>query len=363
MARRKTLLQLLDELGPSVRKAFNAALSEIRSDVQFAALESAIRAGNITAAMDVINVNGAYFRQLDEALRAAHIAGGVWATGEFKAMAKRQGARVSGQFDTRNIRAESLLRSVSSEKVVQIVEGTRVAIRETLETALRAGTSARATATLLVGNVGPTGVRVGGIVGLDSTKAAWVSGGYRADGTFIKGMKGDLEMLDKNYFTRKLRDKRFDGMVRRSFAEGKPLNQTQIAKITDRYTGRLQKLRGEAISRTELLKSLHAAQDEGLQQIIDNGEVAADAIEEEWDASEDKATRPTHAAADGQKVIHGQPFTVGGFLMMYPGDESLGAPAREIIQCRCVKRIDINFMKGLKDRLTPEELAAARSAM
>ena len=41
--------------------------------------------------------------------------------------------------------------------------------------------------------------------------------------------------------------------------------------------------------------------------------------------------------ANGQKVDLDQPFTVGGSKMMFPGDNSLGAVANEIIQCRCTQ--------------------------
>jgi len=53
-------------------------------------------------------------------------------------------------------------------------------------------------------------------------------------------------------------------------------------------------------------------------------------------ATNDLRTRPTHAAANGQVRVIGQPFEVGGSLMLQPLDGSLGAPASEIVRCRCV---------------------------
>lgn len=44
-------------------------------------------------------------------------------------------------------------------------------------------------------------------------------------------------------------------------------------------------------------------------------------------------TRPTHRAADGQRVPLGGTFTVGDAQLRFPGDP-LGLP-REVIQCRC----------------------------
>lgn len=46
-------------------------------------------------------------------------------------------------------------------------------------------------------------------------------------------------------------------------------------------------------------------------------------------------TRPDHLAADGQTVANDEPFVVGGELLMYPGDDSMGASAGNIINCSC----------------------------
>jgi hypothetical protein len=375
MARLKTLLDLLDELEPGVRKAFEASIANIRSDVQIAALEAAIASGDVGAAIEAIGLDASYFRPLDEALRAAHLAGGGFAIAAVKAAGARQGVKVTGMFDSRNFRAEGILRQWSSDKVVQISTDTLDAVREALTDAITRGTAPRSAALDLVGRVGPGGVRSGGIVGLDSTKAGWVRNmadalsaengvgvvGFDADGKPIKkfwiGRDGKL----KSTFTD--RDKRFDRLIVRAIKDGKSLSQADIARSTTRYTGRLQKLRGEAIARTELLGSLHAAQAEGLQQLVDSGQVAPDAVTVEWDASSDSATRDTHRAADGQIRQQGEPFSVGGYAMRFPGDSSMGAPAGEIINCRCVLRPRVDFIKGLKERLTPEELARARVAI
>jgi hypothetical protein len=46
-----------------------------------------------------------------------------------------------------------------------------------------------------------------------------------------------------------------------------------------------------------------------------------------------ETTRPTHRAADGQRVPLDQPFIVGGVEMDRPGDPS--APINEVANCRC----------------------------
>lgn len=54
----------------------------------------------------------------------------------------------------------------------------------------------------------------------------------------------------------------------------------------------------------------------------------------EWAATEDARTRITHSEADGQKVPMDDPFIVGGYELMFPGDPD--GPPEEVINCRCV---------------------------
>ncbi len=58
-----------------------------------------------------------------------------------------------------------------------------------------------------------------------------------------------------------------------------------------------------------------------------------------WSAIMDDATRETHAEADGQERDIQEPFEVGGSLLQYPGDASLGADLSEIINCRCAEEL------------------------
>lgn len=57
----------------------------------------------------------------------------------------------------------------------------------------------------------------------------------------------------------------------------------------------------------------------------------------DWVATLDDATRDTHVTADRtqRSIDVNKPFSVGGFLMKYPGDKALGAPIEEWINCRC----------------------------
>lgn len=58
-----------------------------------------------------------------------------------------------------------------------------------------------------------------------------------------------------------------------------------------------------------------------------------------WDAILDIVTRSFHASADAQIVPVSSPFEVLGESLMHPGDASLGATAKNLINCRCSMQI------------------------
>ena len=56
-------------------------------------------------------------------------------------------------------------------------------------------------------------------------------------------------------------------------------------------------------------------------------------LKRQWVATLDNRTRHDHAGADGQTVAVGEPFLVGGYALMYPGDPD--GPGHEVYNCRC----------------------------
>ncbi len=69
---------------------------------------------------------------------------------------------------------------------------------------------------------------------------------------------------------------------------------------------------------------------------LDNEDAIRDGYRfKRWDAIVDDKTRDTHLEVNGTVVPIDEPFIVGGYEMMYPGSEELGAGPEEIINCRC----------------------------
>lgn len=96
------------------------------------------------------------------------------------------------------------------------------------------------------------------------------------------------------------------------------------------------------IARTETTRVENSARYEVGKQ----GEKLGFKMKREWVATTDERTREEHADADGQQVDMDEPFTVGGEQLMYPGDTSLGASAKNTINCRCtIKNIIVEEKK------------------
>ena len=338
---RKAFLRLLDETWPGVRSEFVAAIKAVQSQADMKALEAAIARGDVDAAFRALRFDAADLFKTDTAITAALSAGGNYQMGAFQYATRRApvGSRVVQSFGGRNERAERIARDLGSRLVTEVVDDTRVMIAQTIQSGLVSGAGPRRTA-LDIGGRMVNGTRQGGLVGLTSGQAG-----------YVQNMRGELDnpVGMGNYFSRTRRDKRFDGIVRRAIADGKPVAQADIDRMAGRYSDRLLALRGETIARTETLKALNAGRQEALDQLIENpnNDVQAQDVVRAWDSTGDSRTRETHAAADGQVVAQGEPFTVGGASLMYPGDTSMGAPAEETINCRCYQDIRIDFLARL----------------
>lgn len=84
-------------------------------------------------------------------------------------------------------------------------------------------------------------------------------------------------------------------------------------------------------ARTAVTQTQNAGRMAGYQAAADMGIP----VQKRWVCVKDFRTRWDHGMADGQVVSYDEAFTVGGYKMMYPGDESHGAPGHELYNCRC----------------------------
>lgn len=327
MASRREILRKLDELEGPIRNRFLEAVREAVGATSIQEVARLIERGDLDAVLDEVALTPSALSDVTEAMRDAYKAGGQFEAPE---------ARI--RFDMRNVAAEQWLRQQSSTFVTRVTEQQRNSIRLTVETGTRLGQNPRQTALDIAGRIDRTGRRSGGIVGLTDNQAGYVAR------TREELLSGDPERM-RNYLGRGRRDKRFDAIVRRAIEQGRPVARADVERIAGRYSDRLLQLRGETIARTEAMQGFHAARDQAWEQAIEEGAISRQNVTKVWRATGDSRTRDTHAALNGETATKDEAFvSPSGARLMHPGDTSLGAPADEIIDCRCYLEMRGDFI-------------------
>lgn len=337
MARRKTDKQLVEELTrtmePKMRAAFRSVVRDIVDNATIKVIADMIGKGDVAGALFALGIEPSAYGPLDQALDEIYYGSGKAAVDNFPEVRSPDGLRTVFRFGVRNNEAEFWLRGHSSMLVTRLVDDQREAIRSVLAAGLSEGRNPRTTALDIAGRYNrQSGRREGGIIGLTAAQS-------RAT------LKARLELAagDPAYFSRKLRDKRFDGMIRKAQAAGETIDPVAISKIVGRYSDSLLRLRGETIARTETLTALNKARNDAVRQQVLAGKIDAQDVTKVWQAAVDERTRGTHRALHGKAVaLDGSFQSPSGARLAYPGDPN--APAREHVNCRCWLRLDVDFL-------------------
>lgn len=339
MASRQTIAALVEAWAPQLQKAFLDGVDVLRDRAQVALIAQLLQAGDVDGAVRAVGLDPAAFAALDTAITAAFVDGGQRTAAAIPASVGPQGHRLQVLFGVRNPRAETWLRDNSSQLVTAIVTDQRDMIRQNLDAGMRAGLNPRTVALDLVGRVDPvSGKRTGGSIGLTASQDDWVR---NYAGALASDSPGDT-------FHNTLRDKRFDAAVRRAIASGTSVPADLQAKMVTAYRNRALRYRAEMIARTEALTSLHQAQNEAYQQAIDAGQVQAKSVKKTWHDAHDDRVRMTHRGMDGQSVgMHAAFVSPSGARLLFPGDTSQGAPASEVVACRCWTSYHVDYLAGV----------------
>src|SRR5258707_12440385 len=99
-------------------------------------------------------------------------------------------------------------------------------------------------------------------------------------------------------------------------------------RVDDLYLAQIIPNRSQTIAATEVV----AASNYGTMEAAKASDLALNKV---WLATNDGHTKPDHREADGQTEGMDEPFEVDGEQLMYPAELSLGASAKEIVNCRC----------------------------
>lgn len=321
--------QLFKSVEPRLARAFLAAIRDANEGVDMARLKAAIRSRNYQEALASLNLSPASFNSLKDEIARTYNEGGTAAARGLKGARNAEGHAAVIRFDVRDTLTEALINSHVTNLVGDITADMRNAIRTALENGLAQGRGPLAVARDIAGYWDPKKQqRVGGILGLTNKQAQRVI-----------NAESELRNNPLDFLKRSLRDKRFDGTIKKAVRTGEPLSEDKIAKILAKYRSDLLLDRAETVARTEAMSALHEGQREMYEQAIRDGYVTGDEIEREWSASGDNRVRESHQEIDGETVAWDQAYSNG---LMFPGDPR--GPAEEVINCRCYEIIRVNYL-------------------
>lgn len=342
-----TFDELLDQYEPRLAATFREGVEAIKSSIILARVIERLERGDISGAVQAMQIEPEAFSALEVALAETFNAGGINAVDEFPAIKDPQGNRVIWRFGVRNPAAEAILRDLSSRLVTHITEDQKQGIRYALEQGLARGGNPRSTALDVIGRQSKiTGRREGGIIGLTSHQVEFIE---RAR---INLASGDPDLM-KQYFALKTRDKRFDRSVSAAMRDGQPIKGEALTKIIGRLSDKNLLLRGEMLARTETMMALGSARDEAMRQQIEAGRVAAQDVQKIWRSAGDNRVRHTHRVLNGKPVGVDDIFiTSSGATLRYPGDPK--APISEISGCRCRVQYKVDFFAAVVRRYRAE---------
>lgn len=332
--------KLLDSLEDTLRVAVLESIQKLKTRVAVGQLVEAIKSGDTERVMQALNLSEEFFDKIDEAIRTNLMVSGTAMIQSASTLLPRS-TKLGIVFGMRNPEAEAWMKSQSSRLIVEIVSSTREAVRGVLTNGLAEGRNPVSVAVDLIGKLNrTTNTRSGGVIGLNS----YLTG-------MLERAKAEIRSEDasalSNFLNRKLRDKRYDRAIRKAIEQGKALPADLQDKLIREFEDSLLQFRSKAISRTEATATLNAARHQAVGQMVSKGAISEQDVTRRWrSAGDDGRTRETHLAMDNQ-IVQGlqEPFvTPTGYRLMHPGDSSLGAPAEEIVNCRCYEEVKIDYV-------------------
>lgn len=315
------------------RKAFLAAIQDIRDRATLRRIRDALAAGNVEAAIRAVGVESAAFQAFQAAIVEAYTASGAM---QVNSMVWRDPGmnKVVVRWDFDNPSARMWLEDLSSTRITgNLVQQQISLIRTTISEGFSLGRGPSDIARDIIGRIGANGSRQGGIIGLTDQQ-----------GQFVRNMRYYLENDPSRALQMTRRDRRFDKLIK----SGKPLTKEQINRAVTSYENKMLALRGETIARTEVANAVSAARYEATRQGIEKSGIDPRFVVKKWFHSgpaANGAERDDHAALNRTEVQGlDTPFMVGGYIaMQYPHDPN--APVEQLANCRCSYTISVDYSK------------------
>lgn len=241
----------------------------------------------------------------------------------------------------RNLTTEKVISESDLSSLTELSDEQKNSIRKILKKALEKGQNPKKASLEIVGRIDHiTKKRIGGVIDID-----------KFQNENILQIKKLLENLDSAYLLIECRDKRYDKSVKKAIQKQEKLSTEQIDRILLSLKNKLIMNFINTIIQGEYTKARNKGEYENIKKIIKEGLIDENQIIKWWDDCGDNRTRKSHAYmgkvySKEKGIPFSEPFILpSGEKMMYPGDDSMGAPVSEIDGCRCVARYNIDFLK------------------
>jgi len=335
---------LLDHYAPGVAAAFRSSIADIAKRADVKRMVAALKDGDITAVIEAMHIDEAAFTDFEEAFREVFIRAGNDTADAIPGFEDGQGNPVRIRFSGRHPLAERFLSDHSGQLITDITVDTRQAVRETMTKALALGKNPTTIVADTVGRVNRvSGRREGGVIGLTTQQARAVD---NAAQNLASGNPASLP----DYLRLKLRDKRYDRAISAALEAGKPVPEATATRALSSYRNRLLAYRAKTIGRTEVMTALNQGRYNAYEQAIADGKLKVENLTKKWRDAHDMRVRHDHAVLGSRPAIGFNEIfvTPSGAMMRFPMDTSLGAPASEIISCRCVLEVRVDTLAGVK---------------
>lgn len=339
---RQRLTRRANTLAPALRKELLRAWETLRRGMSEAEITKLITSGRLE---DILSE-----RDIQRALAGLRVElkGGVESAGKTLAKTLPRTAQGAGiAFNVLSPRVVEAIQVLDTRVMTSLTEAVRETVRQAVQDGLRDGLPPKTIA---------RGLRE--VIGLAPNQ-------QRA----VDNFRTALESRDLGALTRQLRDRRFDGTLRKAFA-GDGLSTAQIERMTDAYRARFLAFHAETVTRTAALDAQRLGNHLTWADAVDRGDIDGDKLTKRWSGTLDDREREEHLAMEGETVRWDEPYSNG---QMVPGESEYN--------CRCVsifetagtvkpgagaKGIEPDQLRGASSRLQTGQdigdLAAARPA-
>ena len=256
----RQVAELLRTFEPAIAQAFRDAIAKATASIDLKQLKAALESRDIERAVRLFRLEQGAFFPLADAIRSAYVAGGAL-TGS--GLPLSLGATFG--FNGRHMRAEAWITRQGGDLITGIMDDTLQMVRDVVTAGVSEGTASVSIGRDLVGRkVGRK--RVGGFLGLNGPQTDSVLSGR------AKLLSGDPKLM-REYLNLSLRDRRFDGVIRKAIDGGGKISVGQADRIIEGHKSKALLHRGRVIAKNETHTALAAGREEGFQQVLEGGKV------------------------------------------------------------------------------------------